>query len=95
MYFLLLNRNEETRKPASKYFINFVYYHWSSNPFVRGAYSSPSVNARGSREILARPVRDIVYFAGEATRSVGDCCTVSGAIESGKQTADDVMENWK
>lgn len=77
--------------PASNALVDFAYYHWSSHPFVRGAYSSPSVNARGSREILARPLENCVFFAGEATRSSGDVCTVSGAIESGLRAAKEVV----
>ena len=61
---------------------------------MRGAYSSPSVNARGSREILAQPLANCVLFAGEATRSVGDHSTISGAIESGIRAAEEVKKTF-
>jgi monoamine oxidase len=83
-------RTEDKQTPASDLLIDYVYCHWSSNPYIRAAYSSPSVHARGSREILARPVADCVFFAGEATRSQGDCASVSGALESGVKAAEDV-----
>lgn len=88
-------RTKHQPTPASDLLIDYVYYHWSSNPYIRGAYSSPSVHARGSREILARPVANRVFFAGEATRSRGDCATVSGALESGIKAAEDVKKTLK
>ena len=87
---IFFSRTEEKQTPASDFLIDYVYYHWSSNPYIRAAYSSPSVHARGSREILAKPVSDRVFFAGEATRSQGDCATVSGALESGIKAAEHV-----
>lgn len=62
---------------------------------MRGAYTSPSVKARGSREILARPLQNCVFFAGEATRTGGDSSTVSGAIESGLRAAEEVKNALK
>ncbi|XP_028398475.1 polyamine oxidase 3-like isoform X2 [Dendronephthya gigantea] len=88
-------RSSENQTPATSSFIDYVYFHWYSNPFIRGAYSSPSVHARGSREILAKPVSDRVFFAGEATRGSGDCATISGALESGIKAAEDVKKILK
>ena len=33
--------------------MDYVYYHWSKHPFIRGAYSSPTVHAQGMRHVLA------------------------------------------
>ena len=88
-------RTKDRQTPALDVLIDYTYYHWSSNPYIRGAYSSPSVHARGSREILARPVSGRVFFAGEATRGRGDCATVSGALESGIRAAEDVKNSLK
>lgn len=60
---------------------------WRQDPFARGSYS---YLAKGSdpedRRLLAEPVGDRLYFAGEATHSVYPA-TVHGAHMSGRRAA--------
>ena len=69
--------------------MNYVYYHWNKNPYVRGGYSSPTAHACGLREQLASPLDDCVFFAGEAT-NVKVSATIQSAIETGMRAADEV-----
>ena len=69
--------------------MDYVYYHWSKHPFIRGGYSSPTAHAYRSRDELARPVEDRLFFAGEAT-SVTACATVHTAMETGLRAAREV-----
>ncbi|MGH8575026.1 MAG: flavin monoamine oxidase family protein [Gammaproteobacteria bacterium] len=39
---------------------------WGLNPWTLGAYSAAKPGASGAHEEMARPIGDLVYFAGEA-----------------------------
>lgn len=63
---------------------------WNNEPWVQGAMSTASPGGHWARAALREPVRDRVYFAGEATHDTlwG---TVGGAWESGERAADQVL----
>jgi monoamine oxidase len=63
---------------------------WNDEPWVMGASSTASPGAQWARSALREPVRDRVFFAGEATHDTlwG---TVGGAWESGERAADSVV----
>jgi monoamine oxidase len=61
-------------------------HDWQSDPFSRGAYSYAAVGGSGAHDELARPLRNTLFFAGEATSS-DETGTVSGAIASGLRAA--------
>lgn len=67
------------------------FHDWSSDPFVRGAYSYVPANALWAREILARPVSNTLFFSGEASELQGHSATVHGAIASGKRAAQQII----
>ena len=57
-----------------------AYFHdWHNDPFARGAYSYVPAGALSARDVLAEPVADTLYFAGEATELNGHSATVHGA----------------
>ncbi|CAA7391296.1 unnamed protein product [Spirodela intermedia] len=64
-----------------------VVTNWGVDPFSRGAYSYVAVGASGEDyDILARPVANCLFFAGEATcKEHPD--TVGGAMLSGLREA--------
>jgi polyamine oxidase len=63
---------------------------WGKDRFSLGAYSFPRVGTReGDRALLARPIGNRVFFAGEATSIY--LGTVAGAILSGRREAGKVM----
>ena len=64
---------------------------WNDEPWTLGAFSSASVGGQGSRRVLTEPVRDRLWFAGEATHETlwG---TVGGAWESGERAADAALK---
>ena len=76
-------------RPATDSFLDYEYFHWSNHPFIRGGYTSPTAHAYYLRHVLARPVEDRLFFAGEAT-SLRSCSTVPTAIETGIRVADQV-----
>lgn len=60
---------------------------WSEDPFTRGAFSAAAPGSGNARRILMEPLRDRVFFAGEAVHNTlfG---TVGGAWESGTRAAE-------
>lgn len=67
------------------------YLHdWQIDEFARGAYSyAPVGRVRAARQ-LAKPVKDTLFFAGEATDDRGQNATVHGAIKSGYRAAHEI-----
>ena len=66
-------------------------HHWQRDPFARGAYSYVAVGGHGARRALAEPLRDTLFFAGEATDYEGEHGTVAGALQSGTRAARQVV----
>jgi monoamine oxidase len=64
---------------------------WNNEPWVLGAFSSASPGGQPARRILMEPVRDRLWFAGEAAHETlwG---TVGGAWESGERAADAALK---
>lgn len=72
-------------------FINGTAVAWHQEPFIATGYSSPDVGAPlDVRERLRLPVEDTLFFAGEAASTMHPA-TVTGAIETGRQAADEII----
>ena len=64
---------------------------WGQDPYARGSYSADVLSVRlGDRELLAAPVADKLFFAGEATHAHWSG-TVHGAYDSGQRAARDII----
>lgn len=63
---------------------------WSLDPWARGSYSHARVGASEQRAVLAAPVDDRLFFAGEAC-SRHDFSTAHGAFRTGVAAARDVL----
>lgn len=59
---------------------------WSQERLVQGAYTHPTVNAGDARMMLAAPVANTLFFAGEATHTGVNPC-LQGAMETGERAA--------
>ena len=64
-----------------------VMHDWSRDPFARGAYSYVAAGGGDARAVLAKPIDDTLFFAGEATSGDGQGGTVNGALETGERAA--------
>jgi monoamine oxidase len=67
---------------------------WAHDPFARGSYSHALPGHAGKRAVLATPVDDRLFFAGEAT-SPNFFSTAHGARDSGERAAAEVMATLK
>jgi monoamine oxidase len=72
-------------------FIRDWFHDWANDPFALGAYSYPRVGGLRAAKILAEPIDDTLFFAGEATDVLGFNGTVHGAIETGRRAAGEIL----
>src|SRR5712672_1069140 len=63
---------------------------WAHDPFARGSYSHALPGQAGDRAVLAAPVDNRLFFAGEAT-SPNFFSTAHGARDSGERAAGEVL----
>jgi monoamine oxidase len=79
------------RAGVEKHLAAFWVHHWQLDLFARGAYSYVAVGGHGARRALAEPLRDTLFFAGEAADYEGEHGTVAGALQSGTRAAREVL----
>jgi monoamine oxidase len=60
---------------------------WGVDPLALGSYAVARPDAADHREILATPVDQRVFLAGEAAAADGWAATVAGAYRSGRRAA--------
>jgi monoamine oxidase len=66
---------------------------WTAEPWALGAFAAAAPGGQGGRKVLMEPVRERLFFAGEAVHETlwG---TVGGAWESGERAADAALRLW-
>jgi monoamine oxidase len=81
--------------PGGKAPLEAAFVHnWQRDPFANGAYSYVTVgNNDTARRSLAAPLKDTLFFAGEATDTEGEPATVTGALQTGGRAAREVNES--
>jgi monoamine oxidase len=65
-------------------------HRWGADPFARGSYSYALPGKADGRAVLAAPIDDRIFFAGEAC-SPNDFSTAHGAYQSGLAAADQAI----
>jgi monoamine oxidase len=68
-------------------------HDWQADPYACGAYSYVRVGGDHARKSLAQPLRDTLFFAGEAADTQGESGTVGGALQSGARAAGEVLRS--
>jgi len=68
---------------ASAAFIAAHVQNYTTNPFIKGAYSYSTIGMGDSRKIAAQSVDKKLFFGGEAMNINGHHQTVHGAVETG------------
>jgi monoamine oxidase len=80
-------------RPPSELELEAAYLHnWQTDPFARGAYSYLVAGGSNARNVLAAPIEDTLFFAGEATDTQDEAATVAGALLSGARAAREVTK---
>jgi monoamine oxidase len=75
-----------------KMLVNCHYQNWAADPEIRGAYSYIPVNGLDLPKLLAEPIEQTLFFAGEATICDAQTGTTFGALESGVRAAKQILE---
>jgi lysine-specific histone demethylase 1B len=78
---------------ASTSFIASHVQNWTTNPFIKGAYSYSTIGMGDARKVAAQPVDKKLYFAGEAMNINGHHQTVHGAVESGYKAVINILND--
>ncbi|QGX97024.1 FAD-dependent oxidoreductase [Roseovarius faecimaris] len=71
---------------ARKHFVKGHLTPWASNPHTLGAYAAARPGRYGAREVLARPLAEKLWFAGEAT-GMPYVALCNGAYQAGEAAA--------
>ena len=77
---------------------SFIASHvedWTTNPFVKGAYSYSTIGMGNARFIAAKSINKKLYFAGEAMNLNGHHQTVQGAVETGYREVINLLEDLR
>ena len=69
------------------------FHDWTADPYSRGAYSYPKPGGIDAARVLAMPLDDTLFFAGEATDTNGRNGTVDGALASGARAANEIARS--
>ncbi len=64
--------------------------NWLADPFSKGAYSYNTITSAAAKKILATPVANTLFFAGEALDKKSSA-TVEAALNSGKDTVEKIL----
>jgi lysine-specific histone demethylase 1B len=80
---------------ATSSFIASHVQNWTTNPFIKGAYSYSTVGMGNARQIAAQSINGKLFFAGEAMNMNGHHQTVQGAIETGYREVINVLNSIK
>lgn len=67
-------------------------HNWLADPLFRGAYTWIPTGALECPSILATPVENTLYFAGEHTDITGNWGTVHAAMRSGLRAANQILD---
>lgn len=73
-------------RPLRDHVVEARWIDWADDPWSKMGYSFVPPKATGVRSVLAEPVEDVLFFAGEAANALRPA-TVHGAIESGQLAA--------
>jgi len=80
---------------ATASFIASHVQNWSTNPFVKGAYSYSTIGMGDARKVATKPINKKLYFAGEAMNTNGHHQTVHGAVETGYREVINILNDIK
>lgn len=80
---------------ATASFIVSHVQNWTSQPFIKGAYSYSTIGMGDARKIATQPIDKKLYFAGEAMNINGHHQTVHGAAETGFREVIHILQDIK
>ena len=79
------------RKTLQSKLLGSCIYNWSADEFSNGAYSYETIHSKNAKTIITTPIKDTLYFAGEAYYQGSESGTVEAALVSGEETAKKIL----
>jgi monoamine oxidase len=79
------------RETIEKKAVTCLTHDWNRDPYSLGAYTYVAAGGVEAHRVLAEPVEQTLFFAGEATCGSGLNATMEGALQSGRRAADEVL----
>jgi monoamine oxidase len=80
---------------ASKFYVSSHVQNYTTNPFIKGAYSYSTIGMGDARKTASETINKKLYFAGEAMNINGHHQTVHGAVETGYKVVIDILNDIK
>ena len=80
---------------ATASFIASHVENWTTNPYIKGAYSYSTIGMGDARKIASQALSEKLYFAGEAMNTNGHHQTVHGAVETGYREVINMLTDIK
>jgi monoamine oxidase len=69
------------------------HFTWSNDPYTRGSYTYDALGSETARADLGTAIENTLFYTGEAANRHGHCATVHGAIETGRDTANEILKS--
>ncbi len=89
---ILAELDEMFNGQASEHYVQHVFQNWSTEPYIRGAYSYDYANGQDAdTATIVEPLDGKLFFAGEAVAGYNSA-TVHGACESAYQELAKVLQ---
>lgn len=76
---------------VARHWRGWYHHDWQGDPYSRGAYSWVQVGGADAPAHLAAPLKETLFFAGEATAAGGYNATMDGAVQSGWRAAEELL----
>ncbi|MEW6056796.1 MAG: NAD(P)/FAD-dependent oxidoreductase [Bdellovibrionota bacterium] len=70
------------------------FHNWQKDPFSKGSYTYLGLGGIKAQRILATPIENTLFFAGEALNTDGPTGTVDAAVTTGLRAAKQLLETW-
>ncbi|MFN0031789.1 MAG: FAD-dependent oxidoreductase [Flavobacteriales bacterium] len=87
----VLSEVDNLFEDASTHYVDHYIQDWGAEPFAGGAYSYGKPGSGNARELMAVPIQEKIFFAGEATHTGGHHATVHGAMETGLRAVNEIL----
>ena len=65
--------------------------NWTAEPYTRGSYSYSTLHTNAARKILAAPIEQTLFFAGEGLYEGTEMGTVEAALTTGCKVAEQII----
>ncbi|EAR97733.1 flavin containing family amine oxidase (macronuclear) [Tetrahymena thermophila SB210] len=92
--FVKLQQVFKLKKNVEELLEDYIWTDFNTMKYIEGTYTYPSLNLGLFRNILAQPVNNQIFFAGEATEPLY-YATINGALDSGVREAQKIISLYK